>query len=146
MYINREKNGTIANKAYVICCELGYSIKELAELRNTRRPVPKSTTSRSYQISDAIKKAVFMKKPLEAMYKILDDYRYKLEQGRAHVEAFVFDSFAYNDSYFNASTVSSSTKQLKDINTIIEDVSNQKEKRYRDINIVDLLGYNSEER
>ncbi|CEP14710.1 hypothetical protein [Parasitella parasitica] len=146
LYEVAEKDRTIANKAYVICCELGDSIKKLAELRSTRRSVYTSSTARSFEISEAIKKTSYLKKPLEAMHNILSTYRSRIECGRAHVEAFVFDSYAYNDSYFSATKVLSLSKQKKNLTTILLDIAYQGDKRYRGFDIIDRLGFNNEKR
>ncbi|KAI8644948.1 hypothetical protein BD408DRAFT_441278 [Parasitella parasitica] len=146
LYEVAERNCTIANKAYVICCELGNSIKKLAELRSSRRAIHKSTTAKNCEVSDAVKKATCMKRPLEAMHKILSAYRSKLERGQAHVEAFVYDSYAYNDSYFSASKALSLSKQPKSLTVILEDIANQGDKRHRGVDIIDLLGFNNEKR
>ncbi|KAF1801991.1 hypothetical protein FB192DRAFT_1375727 [Mucor lusitanicus] len=142
-----EKNTTIANKAYVICCELGKSIKALAELRSSRRLVPKTTTSKNYEIAEAVEKADYMKKPLESMHKLLRAYRTQIENGRGHVEAFMYDSYAYNDGYFRSQRKTPPLlKQLKDISLLLEDIAEQESKRYRVNDITELLKINTEEK
>lgn len=144
---SREKNMTIANKAYVICCELGKSIKALAELRNFRRMVAKTSTSKNYEIIEAVKKADYMKKPLEFMHTLLSAYRTQIENGRGHVEAFVYDSYAYNDDYFRVqSRTPTLVKQLRHINLLLEDIAEHESKRYRVNDITELLKINTEEK
>jgi len=126
---------------------LGKSIKTLAELRNSRRVVAKTSTSKNYEIAEAVKKADYMKKSLESMHKLLSAYRTQIENGRGHVEAFVYDSYAYDDTYFKLQHKTPALlKQLRDINLLLEDIAEQDSKRYRVNDITELLKINTEER
>lgn len=88
-----------------------------------------------------------MKKPLEAMHKLLSAYRTQIENGRGHVEAFVYDSYAYNDSYFRLHNKTPTLlKQLKDITVLLEDIAEQEGRRYRANDITELLKINTEEK